>query len=272
VIDTRVAFVGGINIIDDMDAPGQIPPRFDYTVAVEGPLLAEIHQSARKLWTQVAWSQLRRYRSRRHPEPLELAPCGEVAAAFVRRNSIRRRHDIEEAYLEAIASAREEIILANAYFLPGRRFRQALIAAAQRGVRVMLLLQGRVEYVLLHYASRALYGVLLEAGIEIYSYHRSFLHAKVAVIDGRWATVGSSNIDPFSLMLAREANIVALDAGFSATLRDSLLEAIGGGAQRIAPDRWKSQPLYQRFLAWVSYGMVRFLMGMSGYARRYEEA
>ncbi len=272
VIDTKIAFVGGINIIDDMDTPNQVPPRFDYAVAVEGPLLGEIHQSARRLWRMLSWLQFRRYRSRKKNKSLHLAPRGSMAAAFVRRDNIRRRHDIENAYLEAIASARKEIIIANAYFLPGRHFRQALIAAAERGVRVVLLLQGRVEYFLLHYASRALYGALLEAGIEIYGYHRSFLHAKVAVIDGLWATVGSSNIDPFSLMLAREANVVALDAGFAATLRDSLLEAVSEGSQRIAPDSWKLQPLYLRFTAWASYGLVRFLMGMAGYARRYEDA
>lgn len=272
VIDTRIGFVGGINVIDDMDAPGQIPPRFDYAVAVEGPLLTEIHQTAKRIWSLVAWLQFRRHRSRRHRAPLHLVPRGSIEAAFVSRDNIRHRRDIENAYLDAIASAKEEIIIANAYFLPGRRFRQALIQAAARGVRVVLLLQGRVEYVLLHYASRALYGVLLDAGIEIYSYHKSFLHAKVAVIDGHWATVGSSNIDPFSLMLAREANIVALDAGFAATLRDSLQQAIGEGSQQIAPDSWKQQPLYSRFLAWASYGVVRFLMGMAGYGRRYEEA
>lgn len=272
VIDTRIAFVGGINIIDDMDAPGQIPPRFDYAVAVEGPLLAEIHQSARNLWALIGWLQLRRQRSRKQGAPLRIAPRGSIAAAFVRRDNIRHRRDIENAYLEAIDSATDEIIIANAYFLPGRRIRQALAQAAARGVRVVLLLQGRVEYVLLHYASRALYGMLLGAGIEIYSYHKSFLHAKVAVIDGRWATVGSSNIDPFSLMLAWEANIVALDAGFAGKLRGSLLQAISEGAQQIMADHWKQQPYYQRFLAWGSYGLVRFLMGMAGYARRYEEA
>ena len=269
VIDTRIAFVGGINIIDDMDAPGQVPPRYDYAVAVEGPLLAEIHDSARHLWTLVAWSQLRLRRSRRHAMP-PLAASGEMEAAFVRRDNIRHRHDIEEAYLEAIDSARDEIIIANAYFLPGRHFRQTLIQAADRGVRVVLLLQGRVEYLLLHYASRALYGVLLDAGIEIYSYHRSFLHAKVAVIDANWSTVGSSNIDPFSLLLAREANVVVTDNGFAATLRDSLLQAMDEGAHRIMPDRWKQQPFYQRLIAWGSYGLVRLLMGVTGYARRYE--
>lgn len=270
VIDTRIGFVGGINIIDDMDAPGQTTPRFDYAVAVEGPLLAEIHYTARRLWTQVSWSQLKRRRSRRYRSRIKLPSCGGIQAALVKRDNIRHRHDIEEAYLEAIASAREEIILANAYFLPGRRFRQALIQAAARGVRVVLLLQGRVEYFLLHYASRALYGVLLEAGIEIYSYNRSFLHAKVAVIDSSWATVGSSNIDPFSLMLAREANVVALDAGFAAALRDSLMREIGEGAEQIVAKSWKRQTMYRRFLAWASYSLVRLLMGITGYGRRYE--
>ncbi len=272
VIDTRIAFVGGINIIDDMDTPGQVPPRYDYAVAVEGPLLAEIHHSTRHLWGLISWFQLKKRRSRSQRTVLPMVPRGGVEAAFVRRDNIRHRRDIEEAYLEAISAARKEVIIANAYFLPGRRFRQALIQAAARGVRVVLLLQGRVEYFLLHYASRALYGVLLDAGIEIYCYDRSFLHAKVAVVDGRWATVGSSNIDPFSLMLAREANIVARDAAFAGALRDSLWQAIGAGAHRIAPERWKQQPLYSRFLAWASYGAVRFVMGMAGYARRYEEA
>jgi len=272
VIDARIAFVGGINVIDDMDTPGQIPPRFDYAVAVEGPLLAGILQAVKRTWSLAAWRKIRLYRSRKQNRPLHPAPCGSIEAAFVRRDNLRHRRDIESAYLDAIASAKEEVIIANAYFLPGRRFRQALIQAAERGVRVVLLLQGRVEYILLHYASRALYGVLLDAGIEIYSYNKSFLHAKVAVVDGRWATVGSSNIDPFSLMLALEANVVALDAGFAAALRASLLQAIGEGAQQVAPDRWRQQPLYSRFLAWASYGMVRILMGMAGYARRYEES
>ena len=135
------------------------------------------------------------------------------------RDNLRHRRDIERAYLAAIRTARQEILIANSYFFPGIRFRRALIAAAQRGVKVTLLLQARVEYVLLHYASRALYGQLLAAGIEIQEYHLSFLHAKVAVVDDRWATVGSSNIDPYSLLMAREANVVVRDPYFADQLR-----------------------------------------------------
>ena len=109
-------------------------------------------------------------------------------------------------------------VIANAYFFR-LSFRRALADAAARGVRVVLLLQGRVEYVLLHYASRALYRFFLDSGVEIYEYHRSFLHAKVAVIDDRWSTVGSSNIDPMSLLLAREANVMIDDESFARELK-----------------------------------------------------
>ncbi len=267
VVDSRVAFVGGINIIDDMDTPGQTPPRYDYAIRVEGSLLPQIHAVVRRLWTLVSWSQLKR-RRRRRTRAISPVAAGDVRAAFVIRDNIGHRRDIEDAYLEAINSARSEIILANAYFLPGRQFRQALIQAAERGVRVVLLLQGRVEYVLLHYATRALYGVFLDAGIEIYEYHKSFMHAKVAVMDCCWATVGSSNIDPFSLLLSREANVVVNDAGFSAQLRTSLEQAMKEGSRVVTYENWKRQPLYLRLMSWFSYGGVRFLMGVAGYGRK----
>ena len=266
VVDGEIAFVGGINIIDDMDTPDQIPPRYDYAVQVEGPLVEDIAHAARHLRGLVAWSQLKRRGRRQRETQACPALAGTTRAAFLIRDNLRHRHDIEEAYLAAISGAQREIVIANAYFLPGRRFRHALASAAQRGVRVVLLLQGRVEYLLLHYASRALYGTLLDAGVEIHEYHHSFLHAKVAVVDGRWATVGSSNIDPFSLLLAREANVVVEDAAFAGELRASLDRAMREGARRVMPQQWKQQPLHRRFLAWLSYGLVRLLMGVAGYA------
>ena len=173
------------------------------------------------------------------------------------RDNLRHRRDIEHAYLAAIRTAKREILIANSYFFPGIRFRRALIAAAQRGVAVTLLLQARVEYLLLHYATRALYGQLLSAGITIQEYHRSFLHAKVAVVDDHWATVGSSNIDPYSLLMAREANVFVRDPYFADQLRDELQEddrrrraprrpaALGGAAARLQGaglDRLRRRP------------------------------
>ena len=263
VVDARVAFVGGINIIDDMHTPRHTPPRYDYAVRIEGPLIASVLDQAARLWHRVAWASLRRG-LQRHPA-VSAAARGNQRAALVVRDNLRHRSDIEDAYLAAIDDARKEIIIANAYFFPGARFRHTLRAAAKRGVRVVLLLQGRVEYVLLHYATRALYGSLLDAGVEIYEYHKSFLHAKVAVIDQRWSTVGSSNIDPFSLMLAREANIVVDDAHFSQELRRSLHDHMQNGAKVVAKRAWHRQPLWRRLLIWSAYGCARLLMGLIGY-------
>ena len=270
VIDARIAFVGGINIIDDMHTPRQIPPRFDYAVRIEGPLLADIYPVVTRLWTLVAWTQFRQRWPQRTETVIKSGRCGKQRAAFVVRDNLRHRKDIENAYLDAIARAKTEIVIACAYFFPGRSFRRALVEAAARGVRVVLLLQGRVEYVLLHYASRALYGVFLNAGIEIHEYRRSFLHAKVAVIDDRWSTVGSSNIDPMSLLLAREANVVIDDAAFARELRKSLSEAAAKGAHQVRRASWKRQSLRARVMIWICYGLVRFLTGWSSYGHARE--
>jgi cardiolipin synthase len=189
-----------------------------------------------------------------------------VRAAFIQRDNFVHRRDIEEAYMAAIEGATSEVIIANAYFFPGRKFRQALSAAAQRGVRVTLLMQGNIEYLLLYYATRALYGSFLEAGIDIFEYHTTFLHAKVAVVDGRWATVGSSNIDPFSLLLAREANVMVDDAGLAGELRSGLLAAVETGSARMAKTFWDQEPLSRRIAIWVCYGMARVVIGAIGYA------
>ena len=235
---------------------------------IEGPILRDVHATVRSLWAMLTWTHFKQRWRYSHLLPIKQRPAGKQTGAIVIRDNLRHRDDIEDAYLAAINQARREIVIATAYFLPGLRFRRALMEAAARGVRVILLLQGRVEYVLLHYASRALYGSLLEAGVEIIEYHKSFMHAKVAVVDGEWSTVGSSNIDPFSLMLSREANVVIADARFSGELRQSLEKAMREGARPVGKQHWKQRPLAERVLTWMSYGLGRLVMGMLGYAQK----
>ncbi|MDR0564893.1 MAG: cardiolipin synthase ClsB [Azoarcus sp.] len=264
VIDGRVAFVGGINIIDDFDAEAPEYPRFDYAVRIEGTLLEPILASSRRLWRLVAWASLRR-RTRAAVLPAaQSAPKGNIRAAFLIRDNLRHRTEIENAYLDAIRNAREKIILANAYFFPGRRFRHALLAAASRGVEITLLCQGVADHPLMQYATRALYPLFLENGIRLFEYQRSILHAKVAVIDQHWVTVGSSNIDPFSLMLAREANVAIDDAPFAATLESSLHAAIQNGAVELRREDWARPPMMRRVLCWLAYQAVRLATGIAG--------
>jgi len=269
-MDGEVAFVGGINIIDDIPEYSDFAmPRLDYAVRLQGAAAGEIHAAMRRLWGLVSWANFRRRGKEIRQFVLGRA---EHAAApditFLLRDNLRHRRDIERAYLKAITGAQREIIIANAYFLPGRVFRRALKHAVQRGARVVLLLQGKVEYRLQHYATHALYDQLLVAGVEIYEYQASYLHAKVAVVDGQWATVGSSNIDPFSLLLAREANLAIRDGGFAGELRASLLAAITNDAVRIGDEYGGTRNFMGRLIARLSYGVVRLLTGVLGYRRR----
>ncbi len=264
-VDARLAFVGGINVIDDMNTPRHKPPRVDFAVSVEGPVLVSVVQTMQRVW---AINELVQFQSTDvpfFPASWEVQRAGTQTAKFVIRDNLRHRRDIEHAYLAGIRAAKQEILIANSYFFPGIRFRRELISAAERGVSVTLLLQGRVEYVLLHYASRALYGQLLTAGVTIQEFHRSFLHAKVAVIDGRWSTVGSSNIDPYSLLMAREANLFVRDRAFAEQLRGELTRMIETGARRVGSQNWARRPRLYKAANWVAYGIVRLAMGWLGY-------
>ena len=264
-IDAQIAFVGGINIIDDQHNPENLTPRFDYAVLIKGPLLIQIHATVRHLWMLVAWVHLKK----RWINPIvikpTIMPCGDQKAMFLIRDNLRHRHDIEHACLEAIHQAHTEIIIANAYFLPGRKFSNALKNAAQRGVRVELLLQGKIEYRLQHHATQAMYENLLNAGIKIHEYNRSYLHAKVAVIDQHWATVGSSNIDPFSLLLAREANIFVEDQHFADELRSSLKTAIAEESTPVMQINKGFFSWHYHAINWLSFHIVRMMQGVLGY-------
>jgi cardiolipin synthase len=264
-IDGRLAFVGGINVIDDMNTPGHRPPRTDFAVSLEGPLLPQIVQTMQRVWALVQLVQSGTSEVPLFPELETAERVGTQTAKFVARDNLRHRRDIERSYLAGIRTAKREIIIANSYFFPGIRFRRALTDAAERGVTVTLLLQAKVEYLLLHFATRALYGQLLQAGVIIQEYHRSMLHAKVAVIDDHWATVGSSNIDPYSLLMAREANVFVRDRGFNAELKRQLQEMVTGGSSPIVAADWMGRPRLYKAAIWIAYGIVRVAMGFLGY-------
>lgn len=269
LIDAHTAFIGGINIIDDLPQ-GMDAPRLDYAVEVKGDVVNDIHVSMRRLWLLVAWTHFHRRGEREKIRQLQRS-SGQQQVVFLARDSLRHRRDIERAYLKAITHAQSEIIIANAYFLPGRSFRRALLDAAKRGVRVVLFLQGKVEYRLQHYATLALYDEFLRAGIEIHEYRASFLHAKVAVVDGEWSTIGSSNIDPFSLWLAREANLAVHDKAFASHLRDDLLVEMLRRGRRVAPSMWRKLNVFGWLLVHTSYALARLLAGVLIYHKERDD-
>ena len=280
VVDSRLAFIGGINFEDDYLTHEPLKhvgdPRFDYAVQVTGPLVAEAVHAQDLLWLRLNWRLLLRaprtwrhlrFRHQRHRGALHPA-AGTAHAALVLRDNLRYRTSIETVYLEGITHAQETIIIANAYFLPGRKLRHALIDAAQRGVKVKLLLQGKIEYRMQYHATRWIYDQFLRAGIEIYEYLPSFLHAKVAVLD-QISTVGSSNLDPFSLLLAREANVVIDDAAFTHTLRESLEAAIVHGSKVIEHTLYARRPMLTRLTDGLAYLLLRVGVALTGKSSDY---
>lgn len=268
LVDGKVGFTGGINFIDDFNQNFSLThPRLDYAVGFEGPVLTEIYESVFRLWRTTKWfTDLRM----QHGGTLPLVSDNAVGAttlAFVTRDNLRHRRSIERQYRLAIAGAQRSVLIACPYFLPGKRLRDALMDAAQRGVVVEVLLQGVADYPLLQLATRSMYGNFLAAGVVIYEYQPSMLHAKVAVVDDCWATVGSSNLDPFSLLLNREANIIAQDAAFAATLRASLRDEIDRNAIRLDAVAWRQRSLLRRIASWLALALLRLVSAPFGVPR-----
>ncbi len=281
IVDGETAFIGGINIEDDFvdtsDESHRLEPRYDYAVRIKGPVVTDAIRAVNQLWLRLNWAQVgrslaswRRFRKQFQARVLPSETAGPmrakgrtVTAGLVLRDNLRYRHSIEQVYLHFIHQAQHDIIIANAYFLPGRRLRHALMAAVKRGVRVRLLLQGRVEYRLQSHATRWIYDQFLNAGVEILEYMPSHLHGKVAVMDNM-STVGSSNLDPFSLLLAREANVVVYDIDFAEQLRHSLEHAIQRGSVVIDQAAHHRRPFILRSLDALAYLLVRFGVAMTG--------
>lgn len=287
VVDGQIAFCGGINILDDWyDLQyGTLPqPRLDFAVSVQGELVGHIQDSMSQLWWRLQGAQhvrernipqaFRSYKTAGLPMSLQTSPhradgaSPHSWAALLLRDNLLHRSQIERAYLKAIGLARHDVMIASAYFLPGRRLRQALVHAARRGVRVRLLLQGRYEYFMQYHAARPVYVTLLAAGVEIYEYDASFLHAKVAVVDAHherpWATVGSSNLDPLSLLLAREANVVVADRAFAVQLHQRLSEVMATQSTPLA-EALSQRPWQQRLLDRIAFGLMRLALFLTGH-------
>ena len=287
IVDGYTGFIGGINFEDDYSETDptirHTDPRFDFAVQVTGPVVEDAIHALDLLWLRLVHHQRKlhhmpalhqleylhhlrlRHLHRSHPTDQQgTAPAtGNMTAALVLRDNLRFRKSIETAYLSAIDTAKHDIVIANAYFLPGHKLRKALIAAAKRGVRVRLLLQGKIEYHLQYHATRWIYDQFLKQGIEIYEYIPSFLHAKVAVMDN-WSTVGSSNLDPFSLLLAREANLMIQDAGFAAELRQSLELAMTRGSRVIEHSLYSRRGWITQASDAVAYFLLRLGVALSG--------
>ena len=238
VVDGQRAFIGGINYSADHLADFGPEAKQDYAVEVDGPLVAEIQQFVRaqlKLGQQPKVNRLQHLLRRKPAEAARtpLPAAGSAQALLVTRDNREHQSDIERHYRIAIRGAKHRIIIANAYFFPGYRLLRQLRKAAQRGVDVRLILQGEPDMPIVKIAAKLLYHHLLGAGVKIYEYRARPLHGKVALTDDEWSTVGSSNLDPLSLSLNLEANVIIKDRAFNQQLGDHLAQLMQTSCRQI---------------------------------------
>ena len=258
VIDGVVAFVGGINYSADHLGDYGPEAKQDYSVEIRGPLVGEIHrfvhgalaEGQRHQREQRQWW---RWRKQVRAAPGELPRAGTAAAMLVLRDNHRHQTDIEQHYRMAIRNAKKRIYIANAYFFPGYRLISELRRAAKRGVDVRLILQGEPDMAIVKTAGSMLYHHLLRAGVRVFEYCKRPLHGKVAIADDDWATVGSSNLDPLSLALNLEANVVIRDKQFNAELAGKLQKLMCETCNEVTIDHVEQQKgwtIAQSFLAY----------------------
>ncbi|HEY3596391.1 MAG TPA: phospholipase D-like domain-containing protein [Paraburkholderia sp.] len=277
VVDDAFAYCGGINIVDDYNHNGtRLPyPRWDFAAELRGPVVADVRVAFDLQWRRIRLGHRPRptpettgasppaatdafVRARRRVRQDDSRTAAEPCVAFVARDNIVNRRAIEKSYLTAIGQARSEVLLANPYFMPGRKLRRALTFAARRGIDVRLIV-GRKEFAALDYAVPFLYRSLLRAGVKIAEYDKTMLHGKVAVVDSNWGTVGSSNLDALSLMLNNEANVVLVLHRELDQLRDAILAAFAESPS-IDLARYEARPAAEQLLNWFAYQTYRAVM------------
>ncbi|MBN2976601.1 cardiolipin synthase B [Pseudomonas fluorescens] len=251
VVDGTVGFIGGINF--SADHLGDFGPeaKQDYAVQVTGPAVADLHhfalaQSGRQVRARRGW---RRRQQRPSPWPTDK---GDGLVRLIYRDNLQHRNDIEEAYIHALSNAQNRAVIANAYFFPGYRLLREIRNAARRGVNVQLIMQGQPDVLLAKLAARMLYDYLLKDGVVIHEYCQRPLHGKVALVDDDWATVGSSNLDPLSLALNLEANVLIRDRDFNQCLYERL--------QALAKNHCQTMPENRKPRLWLWRLTVGFLV------------
>jgi len=250
VIDDRVGFTGGINIGDEYvpveDGGGGW---HDMHVRVEGPAVFDLALLFRRTWMKNGGAAL--------PEPtmprVDAEARSHTALVEVISNArLRTRFQMRRAYLHAVRRAEHRISIMNAYFIPERRLRREFVRAAQRGVEVKLIVPGSIDITAVYFATRFLYARLLRGGVRIFEWQERMMHAKCAVIDGVWSTIGSYNLDRRSLLHNLEVGVIMIDRGVGEML-DAQFESDLARCREVSLGTWERRPRWHRLLEWFFF-------------------
>lgn len=259
VVDEHLAFVGGINYSADHLADFGPEAKQDYAIAIQGPVVEDILRFVNAAIADADGVGRRWFRRRRvavEPSPPQ-PKSGSAQCLFVTRDNHDHQNDIERHYLAAIRTARRRVVIANAYFFPGYRLLREMRRAARRGVDVRLIVQGQPDMAIVKTGAEMLYDHLQRAGVKIFEYCKRPLHGKVALVDDEWSTVGSSNLDPLSLALNYEANVVIRDRDFNQHLYGRLHDLMAHSCREVEVDTTRSAGWWPALRSAVVFHVLR---------------
>jgi len=259
VVDGKIGFTGGINIADYWLPPEDGGAGWrDDMVRIEGPAVAGLSDCFARVWARLRGRELRVPEALREPPPPSRARLRTPAVRVLGQRFIRTQREISRAYLHYLRRAERRIFIANSYFVPDGRVLRALARAARRGVDVRIIVPGQSDVDIVRHASRAVWGRLLRAGVRIFEWEESVLHAKTAVVDGLWSTTGTFNFDYMSLRMNLEVNVSVLDARFAERLEASFLQDFEL-SREVLPVDFRFRPLGQRLLEYLAYRLRKIL-------------
>jgi len=270
VVDAQYALVGGINIADKYNDMGDLPSWLDFALLVEGETAVQLYKICRGFWK----GEILFRREIAPPDDAFIKLLDEEACCSVRvrRNDwVKGRHQIWRTYFNLFHQANERITIMCSYFLPGNVLRRQLGKAAKRGVKVQVILAGPSDVMVAKYAERYLYDWMLKHHIEIYEYQASVLHAKLAVVDHKWVTIGSFNINNISAHASLELNLDVRNKPFATGVQAQLDAIIAQDCVQITEKNFATiATRFKRLLYKSAYELIRVVLNLSTFYFKHE--
>ncbi len=273
VIDANRALVGGLNLADRYnDLPGR-PAWLDMALYVEGSAAAELEQVCCEIWNK-NYDKETRVVPHKTTDPLPDVDTEEPVSVRVRVNDwLRGKSQVWRSYVEIFNRSTDEIIIVCSYFLPGTIYRRQMIKAIKRGVKIKVVLAGKSDVMIAKYAERFLYDWMLRNKIEVYEYEKNILHAKLAVQDGRYMTIGSYNVNDLSALVSVELNLDVRNKPFVASVQDAITKIIAEDCVRISHENHRATTnLLKIFWQRCAYQLIKLMFfAVTFYYRREKD-
>ena len=259
VIDVKYGLIGGLNVANHYNDLPENPSWLDFAVLVEGEIVQQLCTLCWKTWNGFTTSD-KAFDCANNLNDRHFDSEQQVNIKMIRNDWVRGKNEISKAYLSMFQSSKREITILCSYFFPGKKIRRQMLKAAQRGVKIKVIVAGLSDVLVAKYAERWLYTWLLRNKITIYEYQKNILHAKVAVCDDSWMTIGSYNINDISAYASIELNLELQNAAFCGEVRQLMDTIIATDCIEITTEHsLKTNTLYHKLVCWLAYRCTRIL-------------